>query len=108
MKARSALPRSVIAMSLRNRPTGSSAPPPEGESITPPDRVDEVVVVIAGTSWDGIWYPERHVAVHLAKRIPVLWVDPPVSLLSPRYRRPSARHLVREARMRRVERNIWR
>jgi teichuronic acid biosynthesis glycosyltransferase TuaH len=76
--------------------------------MTVGDRTGDLVVVIAGTSWDGIWYPERHVAVQLSARIPVLWVDPPVSLLSPSHRRPSALRLLRESRLRRVERNIWR
>ena len=43
----------------------------------------------AGTSWDGIWQSERHVAMHLAERHPVLWVDPQISHLSP-MRNPAA------------------
>src|SRR4051812_620171 len=46
-------------------------------------RWRELVIVGAATSWDGIWMPERHVAMHLAQSIPVLWVDPAVSRLAP-------------------------
>jgi teichuronic acid biosynthesis glycosyltransferase TuaH len=42
-----------------------------------------MLVVAAGTPWDGVWSSERHVAVRLAERIPVLWVDPPMSWLTP-------------------------
>jgi teichuronic acid biosynthesis glycosyltransferase TuaH len=71
------------------------------------DQIDEVVIVIAGTSWDGMWYPERHVAMNLASQIPVLWVDPQLPLLSPR-RRPTPLRTMRESRLRQVGRNIWR
>jgi teichuronic acid biosynthesis glycosyltransferase TuaH len=71
------------------------------------DRIDELVVVIAGTSWDGIWYPERHVAVQLASQVPVLWVDPPAPLVSPR-RWSSPLKTLRESRLHQVAPNIWR
>jgi teichuronic acid biosynthesis glycosyltransferase TuaH len=68
---------------------------------------DALVVVIAGTSWDGIWMPERHVAMHLARRIPVLWVDPPISYLTP-VRDRSAAAALRGRRLRLVAPNILR
>jgi teichuronic acid biosynthesis glycosyltransferase TuaH len=68
---------------------------------------DEIVVVIAGTSWDGIWMPERHVVRHLARRIPVLWVDPPISYLTP-LREREALAALREHRLRPVAPNILR
>jgi teichuronic acid biosynthesis glycosyltransferase TuaH len=68
---------------------------------------DELVVVIAGTSWDGIWMPERHVAMHLARRIPVLWVDPPISYLTP-LRDPSTARALRDRRLRRAAPNVLR
>lgn len=37
------------------------------------------MVICAGTSWDGVWFPEKHIAHRLAQRAPVLWVDPPLS-----------------------------
>jgi teichuronic acid biosynthesis glycosyltransferase TuaH len=92
----------------RNDEDGRGRVARQGSPMTMGDRTDELVVVIAGTSWDGIWYPERHVAMHLSARIPVLWVDPAVSLLSPRHRRPSAVQLLRDNDLRRVERHIWR
>jgi teichuronic acid biosynthesis glycosyltransferase TuaH len=61
-----------------------------------PQDWTNVVVIVAGTSWDGIWFPERHIAHHLSQHIPVLWVDPPVSWLTRRNRAPgSARPSVR-------------
>lgn len=58
------------------------------------ERSDQLVVVAAGTSWDGVPYPERHVAAHLARRAHVLWVDPPISVVSPLRRSSSWRDLV--------------
>lgn len=51
---------------------------------------DDLVVVCAGTSWDGIWFPEKHIADRLARYAPVLYVDPPISPLTPR-RNPELR-----------------
>jgi teichuronic acid biosynthesis glycosyltransferase TuaH len=48
-----------------------------------PGSWDNLTVVCAGTSWDGIWFPEKHIADRLTAYGPVLWVDPPVSPLSP-------------------------
>jgi len=67
----------------------------------------ELAVVMAGTSWDGIWMPERHIALQLARRLPVLWVDPPISYLSP-LRDPTARQALREERLREVSPNVTR
>lgn len=72
----------------------------------PPGSRD-LVVVIAGTSWDGVWYPERHVAMHLSRRAPVLWVDPQMSCLTP-LREPGLARSLREDRLRRVAPNIMR
>ncbi len=73
----------------------------------PLDPRDGLVLVIAGTSWDGTWYPERHVAMHLSERMPVLWVDPPISCLTPLNDRTALRAL-REDRLRPVAPNILR
>lgn len=43
-----------------------------------PGEWDDLVVICAGTSWDGIWYPEKHIADRLSSVAPVLYVDPPV------------------------------
>jgi teichuronic acid biosynthesis glycosyltransferase TuaH len=66
-----------------------------------------LVLVIAGTSWDGIWQSERHIAMHLAEKVPVLWVDPQMSHLSPMRDRTAAASL-RGPRLRRVAPNILR
>jgi teichuronic acid biosynthesis glycosyltransferase TuaH len=49
-----------------------------------PGDWENLTVVCAGTSWDGIWFPEKHIADRLTAYGPVLWVDPPISPLSPR------------------------
>jgi teichuronic acid biosynthesis glycosyltransferase TuaH len=48
-----------------------------------PGTWDNLTVVCAGTPWNGIWFPEKHIADRLTAYGPVLWVDPPVSFLSP-------------------------
>ncbi len=68
---------------------------------------DDLVIVTAGTSSDGIWQSERHVAMHLAERHPVLWVDPQISRLSPMHN-PVAREALHEPRLRWVAPNIIR
>ncbi len=68
---------------------------------------DALVVIVAGTSWDGIFNSERHVALQLAERGPVLWVDPQISCLSP-LRDRTALKALREERLRRVAPNIMR
>jgi teichuronic acid biosynthesis glycosyltransferase TuaH len=68
---------------------------------------DELVIVVAGTSWDGIWMPERHVALQLAERVPVLWIDPAISRLTPR-RDPVAGRALAEPGLRTVAPNVLR
>ncbi len=75
----------------RDRPAG-------GRSLT---------IVVAGTSWDGVWQSERHLAAHLARRGPVLWVDPQISRLTP-LRDRSAQRTLREDRLRAVAPNLLR
>jgi teichuronic acid biosynthesis glycosyltransferase TuaH len=43
---------------------------------------DSLLVYLAGTSWSGIPGTDRQLAVRLGERTPVLWVDPPVSVLA--------------------------
>lgn len=64
----------------------------------------DLVVVVAGTPWDGTRFPEHHVARHLAKRAVVLWVDPPVSPLT----RSRSRAARREPRLRAAAPGIMR
>lgn len=63
---------------------------------------DGVVVICAGTSWDGIWFPEKHVALRLSRRVPVLWVDPPLSRVGAR-RSPELAGSVRRPHLRLVQ-----
>lgn len=60
---------------------------------------DGLVVVFAGTSWDGVWFPEKHVVHRLAGHVPVLYVDPPISPLTPR-RNPELAASLRQPRLR--------
>jgi teichuronic acid biosynthesis glycosyltransferase TuaH len=39
-------------------------------------RWDGLIVVASGTSWDDTWLSEKHLALRLADRAPVLFVDP--------------------------------
>ena len=48
-------------------------------NVTPWDRL---VVVCAGTRWDGIPSSEHHIADRLTEWAPVLYVDPPTSLVT--------------------------
>ncbi|MEZ5063071.1 MAG: glycosyltransferase [Solirubrobacterales bacterium] len=68
---------------------------------------EKLAIVVAGTSWDGVWQSERHLAMQLARRMPVLWVDPQMSRLSP-LRDPSARRALREDRLRPISDNLLR
>lgn len=66
-----------------------------------PGAWDDLVVICAGTSWDGVWFPEKHVADRLSRSTPVLYVDPPLSArtarrypeLAPSLERPRLRLL---------------
>jgi teichuronic acid biosynthesis glycosyltransferase TuaH len=51
---------------------------------------DDLVVVCGTTFWSGTRLLDQHVAEHLTRYAPVLFVDPPVSVLS-RFRNPEAR-----------------
>lgn len=43
-----------------------------------------VVVYVGNTVWDGNQFASQHVAGRLSRRVPVLYVDPPISLISAR------------------------
>ncbi|WP_448631434.1 hypothetical protein [Cellulomonas soli] len=49
-----------------------------------------LVVLASGVSWDDAWMSEKHLAVALSAHVPVLFVDPPVSYLTP-LRKPHLR-----------------
>ena len=62
---------------------------------------DGMVVICSGTSWDGPKLSDRHLAERLTNFAPVLWVDPPISLLTP-LRRREFRSQLRGPRLRRI------
>ena len=68
---------------------------------------DDLVVVCAGTSWDGVWFPEKHIADRLAARAPVLYVDPPLSVVAP-WRQPALAESLQRPRLRLIRPNLAR
>jgi teichuronic acid biosynthesis glycosyltransferase TuaH len=75
--------------------------PPEAHSW------DTLVVLCAANSYDGIKLADQHMAEHLAKLVPVLYVDPPVSLLAP-LRNPEKARLIKGPRLRLQARGLAR
>lgn len=65
------------------------------------DEWRQLVVLCSGVSWDGPFASEKHLAMKLAERTPVLFVDPPMSVLTP-VRRPALRQSLRSPRLRQV------
>ncbi|NMM16938.1 MAG: glycosyltransferase family 1 protein [Cellulomonas sp.] len=81
-------------------------PPP------PPVTIDDqswegMVVIVSGTSWDDTWLSEKHLALQMSRRVPVLYVDPPVSWLTP-LRKPQLSSSVTGPRLRLVRPNLAR
>lgn len=68
---------------------------------------DRGIVLLAANSWDGVKLQDRHLAERLAPRVPVLYVDPPLSRLSPR-RNPDAAAALVGPRLRQVADGIVR
>jgi teichuronic acid biosynthesis glycosyltransferase TuaH len=67
----------------------------------------QLVVVASGVTWDGVKGSERQLAESLAHHADILWVDPPVSPVTPaRFRGKSAR--MWQPRLRRVRPGIVR
>jgi teichuronic acid biosynthesis glycosyltransferase TuaH len=60
-----------------------------------------VLVYCAGVGWDDVQGTDKHLALQLARRIPVLWVDPPLSIVAP-FRGRTLRSTLAAPRMRRV------
>jgi teichuronic acid biosynthesis glycosyltransferase TuaH len=60
-----------------------------------------MVVIASGMSWDDAWMSEKHLAIALGRRAPVLFVDPPVSWLTP-LRKPHLRSTLKDPRLRMV------
>jgi teichuronic acid biosynthesis glycosyltransferase TuaH len=73
-----------------------------------PLRVDgDLIVMVPGNPWHGNTFGQHHVATELSRRVPVLWVDPQISYLTPLNDRGAAATL-REDRLRQVAPNIVR
>ena len=72
-----------------------------------PGDWDGLVVLCAANSWDSVKFADQHLAEALAELVPVLYVDPAVSPLSPR-RRPELRAGLDEPRLRPLAPNLAR
>lgn len=57
-----------------------------------------LIVFCAATSWEGNRFPDQHMAERLAEYAPVLYVDPPLSILAP-WRDPALAHGLRGPRL---------
>ena len=64
-------------------------------------------MLCAGTSWDGMFFPERHIAERLANYCTVLYVDPPLTILA-KWRRPELAASLRRPHFRQVAHNLYR
>jgi teichuronic acid biosynthesis glycosyltransferase TuaH len=72
-----------------------------------PGDWDGLVVLHAANSYDSVKFADQHMAEALAKLVPVLYVDPPVSFLSP-LRRPELRESLKRPRLRLLAPNLAR
>jgi glycosyltransferase involved in cell wall biosynthesis len=66
-----------------------------------------LVVLCAGNNYDEVKVADHHIAERLAQTVPLLYVDPPISHLSPRNNPRLARSLT-GPRLRMVEAGFWR
>jgi teichuronic acid biosynthesis glycosyltransferase TuaH len=82
-------------------------PRPDAELPVGGQAWDGLVVIASGTSWDDTWLSEKHLALELSRHVPVLFVDPPVSVLTP-FRKPALRGSTRGPRLRVLDTNLAR
>jgi teichuronic acid biosynthesis glycosyltransferase TuaH len=73
----------------------------------PAHDADRLVVIASGTSWDDTWLSEKHLALHLSRSVPVLFVDPALSVLTP-LRKPALRASLRGPRLRQLQDRLYR
>ena len=69
--------------------------------------MSELIVMAPGNAWDGNRLGQHHLAAHLSERVRVLWVDPPISYLTP-LNDAGATRALREERLREVAPDIIR
>lgn len=69
--------------------------------------MDDLIVLCAANNYDSIKVADQHMAECLSKLMPVLYVDPPLSWLTP-VRNPSAARLLDGPRLRAVGDNLTR
>ena len=72
---------------------------PIGTDLSRPDEWRGLVVLCAANNWDGIKLADQHLAEHLSDHAPVLYVDPPMSHLTPR-NRPELKAALQRPRLR--------
>jgi teichuronic acid biosynthesis glycosyltransferase TuaH len=64
-----------------------------------PGQWDDLIVLCAANNFDGIKVADMHLAQHLSRLAPVLYVDPPMSHLTPR-KRPETGPALHDRRLR--------
>jgi glycosyltransferase involved in cell wall biosynthesis len=74
---------------------------------TIPGDWHDLVVLCAANNWDDVKLADRHLAERLCEHLPVLYVDPPLSHLTPRHR-PELRSSLTQPRLRVVGPNLAR
>lgn len=57
-----------------------------GECSADPVAAKNPIVYMAGVEWDAVQGTDRHLAIALSRRRPVIWIDPPQSLVQIRRR----------------------
>jgi teichuronic acid biosynthesis glycosyltransferase TuaH len=71
------------------------------------DNWKNLVVLCAANSYNSIKVADQHMAEHLARFFPVLYVDPPISLLTA-YRKPERTAALQGSRLRVLDRRLAR
>jgi teichuronic acid biosynthesis glycosyltransferase TuaH len=74
---------------------------------SPSAPADGLLVICAGNNYDAVKLHDQHMAERLGERAPVLYVDPPLSHLTPR-NDPRLALSLEGPRLRRVDAGFWR
>lgn len=67
----------------------------------------ELIVIASSTSWDDTWLSEKQLALKLSELVPVLFVDPPISFLTPLHK-PALQASLHEPQLRMLGQNLAR